>query len=83
MKKIMIIAALVAVLATGCSSSNDAQRALKAAGFTDIQTKGYAPLACSEDDFFSTKFVATNPRGERVSGAVCSGLIFKNATIRY
>lgn len=66
----------------GCSSSNDAQKALKAAGYTDIQTHGKAFFACSEDDTFSTKFSATNPSGKRVSGTVCSGWI-KGSTIRF
>jgi len=28
-------------------------------------------------------FTALNTKGEHISGTVCSGLIFKNATIRY
>lgn len=71
------------VMLAGCSNSSDARRALDAAGMTNIQTHGWAPFACGEGDFFSTKFTATNPQGKQVSGAVCSGLIFKNATIRY
>ncbi|MFW2037767.1 hypothetical protein ACG92Y_04455 [Acinetobacter ursingii] len=66
----------------GCSSSNDATKALKANGFTDIQTHGRAFFACSEDDTFATKFTAKNTEGKSVTGAVCSGWL-KGATIRY
>lgn len=79
MRKIILIAAFAA----GCTSPNDAYRALNSAGFTDIEIYGYDPWACSEDDFYHTKFSAVNPLGNRVDGTVCSGLLFKNATIRY
>ena len=39
-------------------------------------------FGCSEDDTFSTKFSATNAKGERVGGAVCSGWL-KGSTIRF
>ena len=81
MKK--FIAAVAMLVLAGCSNSNDAMRALTNAGYTDISTHGWAPLQCGRDDTFSTKFTATNPAGNRVSGVVCSGLLFKNATIRF
>lgn len=52
-------------------------------GYKNIQTHGFDLFACSEDDFYSTKFTATNPAGQQVSGVVCSGLIFKGATVRF
>lgn len=79
----MIIVMLAVVILSACTCSNDARRALTAAGYTNIQPGDYAWFACSKDDFFHTKFTATNPLGKTVSGVVCSGLIFKNATIRY
>lgn len=82
MKKILI-AAVLSLMLVGCSSSNDANRALTKAGYTEIQTHGWAPFACGEGDFFATKFTAVNPAGQRVDGVVCSGLLFKNATIRF
>lgn len=82
MMRILLIA-LLALSLTACSNGNDAQKALEAQGFTDIETTGYSAFACSDDDFFSTGFVATNPQGKRVKGTVCSGLLFKNATIRW
>lgn len=78
MKKIILLALLI----SGCSSTNDATKALKAQGFTDIQTNGRAFFACSEDDTFATKFTAKNPKGEIVTGAVCSGWL-KGSTIRF
>lgn len=67
----------------GCSSSANAERALSSAGYRNIQTHGFDLFACSEDDFYRTKFTATNPAGQQVSGVVCSGLIFKGATVRF
>ncbi|MDH2017870.1 hypothetical protein N5J44_00125 [Acinetobacter ursingii] len=81
MEKILIIFAITLSIC-GCSSSNDATKALKANGFTDIQTHGRAFFACSEDDTFATKFTAKNTEGKSVTGAVCSGWL-KGATIRY
>lgn len=83
MKFRLIILALAIVAFTACTDAKTARNALDSAGFTDIETGGYAPLACSEDDFSHTKFTATNPQGKRVSGVVCAGLVFKNATIRF
>lgn len=80
MKIIAILIAAACVAA--CSSSDDATRALNAAGFTDITTHGYAVFGCSDSDDFATKFEATSPSGKRVTGVVCSG-VFKGATIRF
>ena len=82
MKKI-IIGILLAFLLIGCTNEIDAHRALHAQGFTNIKITGYDLYACSEDDFYHTGFVATNSNGYAVTGTVCSGLLFKNATIRY
>lgn len=52
-------------------------------GFTNIQYTGYKWFGCSEDDFFHTGFVAVNPQGMQVTGTVCSGVLFKNSTVRF
>ncbi len=52
-------------------------------GFSDIRTTGYKWFACSEGDWYHTGFVAINPQGVEVSGVVCSGLFFKNSTVRF
>lgn len=72
---------LVAIALAGCSSANDANKALKGAGYTDIQIKGYAIFGCSEDDSFHTEFTAKGPTGQPVEGVVCSGWL-KGGTIR-
>lgn len=70
------------VLFTACTDEQRTHETLRKSGFTDIQTTGYDFFSCSDEDTFSTAFVATNPKGERVEGAVCCG-IFKNCTIRF
>lgn len=82
-KMSLIGLSLLTVGLAGCSNNEDAQRALSGAGYKNIQTQGYAFFACGKDDFYSTEFTATNPAGQNVSGTVCSGLLFKGATIRF
>lgn len=74
---------MVLVCMFGCTNAKDANRALNAEGFTNIEVTGYNFLACSQDDFYHTGFIATNSQGNRIKGTVCSGIFFKNATIRY
>ena len=78
-----IVGTILAILLAGCSNSNDAKRALDAMGFSNIRTTGYSWWTCSDDDFYSTGFVATNQQGKEVRGAVCSGFFFKNSTVRF
>ncbi len=77
-----IIAALLAITLVGCTDPKQAQKSLSGAGYTDIKITGYSWFACSNDDAFSTGFVAKGPTGVIVEGAVCSGMLFKNSTIR-
>ena len=81
--KIYIILALSIFILNGCTNSKDTNHALTSAGYTNIKTNGYAWFACAKDDFYRTKFTATNVRGKVVTGTVCSGLFFKNSTIRF
>jgi len=83
MKKTLLIGAIALLLLTGCTNRDDADRALQAQGFTNIQETGYDFMACSENDFYHTGFTATNSNGKRVSGTVCSGIFFKSATVRF
>lgn len=78
-----LILAVICIFSVSCSNSNDAKRALHGAGYTDIEITGWKPLSCDEKDFYSTGFIARNPNGNTVSGVVCSGILFKNATIRF
>lgn len=79
MKRLLIV---VAIALAGCTNQSGAIEALNKAGFTNIEVGGYDLFACGEDDAFSTRFTATNPQGQRVSGTVCSGW-FKGSTIRF
>ena len=76
----LLLLALCALSA--CSSRDDATKALEGMGFTNIVTNGHAWFGCSDSDDFATKFTATNVRGQRVSGVVCSGW-GKGATVRF
>ena len=79
-----IAIALIALLAlAGCTNKEDAERALTAEGFTDVQVVGYDWFGCGDDDWYATKFTATNRDGKPVRGTVCSGLFMKSATVRW
>jgi hypothetical protein len=73
----------VALLASGCTRPEGAKRVLEGAGYTNVTAGGFGWLSCHKDDWFRTKFVATGPTGNPVSGCVCEGLLFKNSTIRF
>ncbi len=76
-------AILVFALTYGFTDEKTAQRVLTANGYTQITFDGYGWFSCGKGDWFSTKFYATSPNGTSVEGAVCSGLFFKNSTIRF
>ena len=78
----LVLAVALTLGLTSCYSTNDAEKALISAGYTDITINGPAPFSCSDDDTFKTAFTARNPNGAMVSGAVCSGWL-KGATIRF
>ena len=80
MKRILILLAVATIV--GCTDSRGAYKALDQAGFTKIQTGGYAVFGCGQDDDYATKFTAVNPKGYQVSGVVCGGFL-KGSTIRY
>ena len=71
---------LVTILSS-CTSANRSLRVLQEAGYNDVVIGGYAPFACSKDDFYATRFTANGPTGRQTSGTVCAG-VFKGATIR-
>ncbi len=83
MKKIKWIFVALAFVCVSCTSSSDANKALSAMGFTNIHVTGYKWFACSDDDWYHTGFIATNPNGQQVNGVVCSGFFFKNSTVRF
>lgn len=76
-----ILAAFVLVaIATGCTDKPGAEKALAAAGYSNIKVGGYG-FGCDSRDPIATEFVATGPTGHRVRGVVCSGVV-KGYTIR-
>ena len=81
LKATSLVALLTVALVAGCTSENDASRALAGAGYRDVQITGYRWWGCSKDDQFHTGFEATGPTGQRVSGVVCSAWM-KGSTIR-
>jgi len=81
MKRLLLLTAAVTLI--NCTSPADTHKALEAYGFTNINPGGYAGFSCGQDDFYKTKFTATNTIGVQVSGVVCSGLIFKESTVRF
>lgn len=79
----IIVLVLLMTLLLGCTDGDNTRRILAENGYTDIHLTGYKFFSCSKDDFYHTGFTATSPVGKRVSGTVCSGLFFKNSTIRF
>lgn len=66
----------------GCTDAPGAKRVLEQNGYKDVQITGYNWFACSKDDTYHTGFVASRD-GQSIAGTVCSGLFFKNYTIRF
>ncbi len=67
---------------TACSDEPRARSALEDAGFADIEFTGWSWTSCGREDTYKTHFAATNVRGKRVTGVVCSGWL-KGSTIRF
>jgi hypothetical protein len=82
MNKVKITIVAVACYLAACVDESNTVRTLQNHGFSNIQTTGWTPFTCSEDDAFSTGFVAINATGQKVSGTVCCGLL-KSCTVRF
>lgn len=80
MKKILLAVLLLSLSA--CTNADHTHKALRGMGFTNIEAGGHSWFGCADSDTFATKFAATNPAGQRVSGVVCSGWL-KGATVRF
>jgi len=65
-----------------CTNPDHATRVLQDAGYSEIKLTGYRWMGCSKDDHYADGFEAKGPTGHHVTGIVCSGLLFKGATIR-
>ncbi len=82
MKKVLLTI-LVSVCLCACTNEGDANKALTALAFTNIEFTGYKFFACSRDDDYHTGFKAINSVGKPVEGVVCEGFLFKNSTVRF
>lgn len=82
MKKTLLILGLM-VLAS-CTDEDGSMRALRSAGYRNIQLGGHSFFGCSDDDGASNKFTAIGADGRMVTGQVCCGgpMSFKGCTIR-
>lgn len=80
MKRFLLIAPL---LLAGCTDPTTAQKALDDLSFTEIQMTGWRVLTCGEGYFYHTGYSAKNPSGKVVTGAVCSGFLFKGSTVKF
>lgn len=78
-KSLAVVAAFLSLAA--CTDGPTAERVLRQSGYKEVEITGYSWLACSKDDTYHTGFEATAPNGDRVTGAVCGGVFFKNSKI--
>ncbi len=72
---------VIALAFAGCTNESGARHALEAAGYHNIEIRGYE-FSCSKDDDTCTGFTAIGPTGVHVKGAVGCGYLFKGCTIR-
>lgn len=79
---LLVVALLVFILPSGCTSESTARRVLDEQGYTQVEITGWRPFMKSKYDFYSTGFKAVSPSGKVVTGAVTSGF-FKGSTIRF
>lgn len=82
MKVKILLALCIVMIFSGCTDKENAKRVLANDGFTNITITGYSIFGCSKDDFQRTGFIAKKGN-KTVEGTVCSGLLFKNSTIRF
>lgn len=75
--------AVAALSLAACTEPEHATEILEANGYRDVRITGYSIFGCGEKDFFHTGFTATALNGKAIDGVVCSGLLFKNSTIRF
>ena len=75
------------MFAGGCTAPEKTRALLESQGYTAVAIHGWQPYSCSTGeggDWFSTGFSAYAPVTELpISGTVCAGLLFKDATIRF
>jgi len=66
----------------GCTDEKGTKALLEQEGYSKVQMTGLNFLSCSQNDWYSTGFIAYK-NNKRLSGTVCKGLLFKGKTIRF
>jgi hypothetical protein len=74
---------IITFIPKACTRPDSAAKLLTQQGYTEIKITGWRPMMAGKDESVSTGFEATSPNGQRVSGAITSGLLFKGSTIRF
>jgi hypothetical protein len=80
---IVVVVFLVNIIPAGCTRPDKTIQILEQQGYKDIKITGWRPFMAGKDESISTGFEATAPNGQRVTGAVTSGVLFKGSTIRF
>jgi len=79
MKKLLV---LLFLAMAACTNEPEARRVAEYEGITNVEMTGYQFFSCSKDDWYHTGFRGTK-NGHTIYGVVCSGILFKSATLRY
>jgi hypothetical protein len=69
------------LVALAVPTESDVRDIVSSQGYQSVETQGWAPFSCSEDDVFRIRFRALGPSGEKVRGVYCSAPL-KGATVR-
>lgn len=69
---VLFVGAIVGYIA---NVGNDAKSAAYKYGFSEVETHGWAPFGCHENEGIGIKFTAKNVRNEPVSGVACCNFI--------
>lgn len=80
----VVVIAMVLVLGYPHHNVEDTVRTLEDQGYSEVEIREEGGWwECGKGDFYKTPFQATNPKGKRVNGIVCCGLLFKSCTLRF
>lgn len=78
---ISILFLFICALLVGCTKEADVQKYAKMEQWDSYKITGTCYLSCGKGDFFRTEFEAIK-NNEKIQGCICSGLLFKGATLR-
>lgn len=80
---LLLIIIFFAITPFTCTAPENTKDLLTRKGYTNIEVHGYGWFDCSAEDSYATEFTAVNPEGNVERGTVCTGLFFRNSTIRW